>query len=220
MSTVEFITFQKYNDKAYAFELGVILKENNIEYIIEESPLRFTPTLVANELEKEFTIKIKKDDFLKAEKIQEDIILKQLDSIDEEYYLLHFTDEELIEIVTKRYEWGQFDFLLAQKLLKDRGKEINPEVVELLKKQRLEEMLKPEQSESAWIIAGYIFATLGGLIGLFIGLHLYTHKKTLPNGDVVKAYSESDRKHGIIIVFVGSISLIISLALRFSEIIH
>jgi len=138
MAIEEFVTFQKYNDKGYALELGTLLKENNIDYIIEESPARFTPTFVGNELEKEFTIKIKKEDFERTEKIQEEIILKQLDTIDDDYYLLHYTDTELMEIVTNRYEWGQFDFLLAQKLLKERGKEVHPEVVELLANQQIE----------------------------------------------------------------------------------
>ncbi len=218
MSTEKFVTFQQHNDKAYALELCNVLKENNIDYLVEESPARFTPTFVGNnELEKEFTIKIHKEDFERAEKIQEDIILQQLDDVDADYYLNHFTDQELMEIVTNRYAWGQFDFLLAQKLLKERGKEINPEVVQLLKNQRLEEMTKSERSQASWIVAGYVSAVLGGIIGVFIALHLITYKKTLPNGDVISVYSDADRKHGLVIFCIAVVVLILSVVSKLMD---
>lgn len=217
MQLEEFITFQKYNEKVYAFESGELLKDNNIDYLIEESPARFAPTFVGNALEKEFAIKIKKNDFIKVEKIQEEIILKQLEYVDSDYYLLQFSDQELMEILTNRYEWGQFDFLLAQKLLKERGKEVNPEIVGLLKDQKLKELSKREKSETVWIVAGYISAMLGGLIGIFIGLQLLTYKKTLPNGDVIHVYSESDRKQGLIILSIGIVVIILSVIIKFTE---
>lgn len=195
-------------------EVGVLLKENNIDYLIEESPARFNPAFVDNGLEKEFTVKIKKEDFAKAEKIQEKIILDQLDHVDSDYYLFNFSDQELMEILTNRYEWGQFDFLLAQKLLKERGTQVSAEELETLKDEHLSVLAAPEESEKGWIMAGYISVLFGGLIGIVIGWFLYKTKKMLPNGDIIYSYSETDRKHGFIIFSIGIVVFTLGILYR------
>lgn len=214
MATVQFVTFQKFNDQEAASELGSLLKENNIEYLLEDCSASFDPSFANSTLGKDFRIKLKKQDFEKADNLLQNISLKQFDTVDKDYYLFGFTDSELMEIITKRDEWGQFDFLFAQKLLKDRGKEIKPEVVELLRKQRIAELAKPEENQKAWIYAGYITAFLSGFLGFFIGWHLSSHKKTLPNGDRVYSYSKPDRIHGIRILIIGAIFFVFWLTAR------
>jgi hypothetical protein len=41
-----------------------------------------------------------------------------------------------------------------------------------------------------------------------------THKKVLPNGDEVYAYSESDRKHGLRITIIGGIFFLLWVTIR------
>lgn len=202
MAEEQYLTFQKFNDQGLATELADLLKENNVDFIVDDST-GFDPTFSNSEASKEFRVKLKKENFEKANTLLLQISMKQLENVDKDYYLFDFTDEELIEIVTKPDEWGQFDYLLAQRLLKERGKEIKPELADTLRKQRLQELAKPEESQKSWIYAGYAFALLGGLIGIFIGWHLMTHKKTLPNGDRVYGHSVSDRKHGNRIFLLG-----------------
>lgn len=214
MTTEPFLTFQKFNDHGAASELGTLLNENKIEYLLEDCSASFDPSFANSSLAKEFRIKLKKMDFEKADNLLQSISLNQIETVDKDYYLFDFTDNELIEIITKRDEWGQLDFLLAQKLLKERGKEIKPEVVELLIKQRIDELAKPEEHQKTWIYAGYITALLSGFLGFFIGWHLLTHKKTLPNGDRVYSYSKSDRKHGNRILIIGAIFFVLWLTLR------
>ena len=214
MSLEEFVTFQKYDDLAAAMELGLVLKENNVEYIMEDTSSSFDPSFSNSELIKEFRIKLKKKDFEKADIILQQIFKADIDSIDKDYYLFNFTDEELLEIIIKRDEWGQFDFLLAQKLLRERGKEIKPEEMESLRIDRMDELAKPEESQKTWISLGYVFAFLGGAIGMFIGWHLSRYKKTLPNGERVYAYSPSDRNHGAKIFIIGIICFVVGMALR------
>lgn len=214
MGIEQFVTFQKFNDQGAALELGILLRENQIEYLFEDTSASFDPFFTHNELAKEFRIKLQKKDFEKADSLLQIIYSKQIESVDKDYYLMDFTDIELMEIVTKRDEWGQFDFLLAQKLLKERGKEIKPEVVELLKTQRINELAKPEENQTTWIYAGYITAFLSGFLGFFIGWHLSSHKKTLPNGDRVYSFTPSDRKHGNRILIIGAVSFVFWVTLR------
>ncbi len=204
MAEEQYLTFQKFNDQGLATELADLLKENNIDFILDDSS-GFDPAFSNSEVNKEFRVKLKKENFEKANTLLLNISMKQLDNVEKDYYLFDFSNEELIEIVTKPDEWGQFDYLLAQRLLKERGNEIKPELADTLRKQRLQELAKPEESQKSWIFAGYAFALLGGLIGIFIGWHLMTHKKTLPNGDRVYGHSASDRKHGNRIFLLGII---------------
>jgi hypothetical protein len=48
--------------------------------------------------------------------------------------------------------------MLAQKILRDRGKEIKPEVAELLKTQRKKDLAQPDVIHKYWIYTGYFSA--------------------------------------------------------------
>jgi hypothetical protein len=208
MTEEQYLTFQKFSDKDSATELAEVLEASNIDFVVEDTS-GINTTFTNSDAHKEFRLKLKKEDFERAHALLLQISSKQLASVDKEYYLFGFTDEELIEIVTKPDEWGQFDYLLAQRLLKERGKEINPELADALRKQRIAELAKPEESPRSMIYAGYVVAVLGGIISVFIGWHLLTHKKTLPNGDRVYGYITSDRKHGKRIFLLGIIFVVL-----------
>jgi hypothetical protein len=203
-----YLTFQKFPDRDSALELAGLLKEHGIEAVIADTSGGFEPTFANNPLAKEYRIKIKKENFEAANKLLLQISAEQIGNVDKDHYLFGFSDEELQEIVAKPDEWSQFDFLLAQKILKERGKEVKPENIEKIKKERLMELSKPDSNEAGWIIAGYIFAFLGGLLGIFIGHHLRYHKKTLPNGERVYAYSAGDRRNGYNIFIIGIVCFV------------
>ena len=208
MQENQFLTYQKFSEEDEIEEFSKLLEKSKIEFEIEDNSVSFDPAFANNSLRKEFIIKLKKVDFEKVNKIQSEISNSLIDDIDKDHYLFEFTDDELIDVILKSDEWNKLDYSLAQKILKDRGKEITDEKLEELKQQRIEELAKPEESQKIWIIAGYIFSILGGFLGIFIGRHLSSHKKTLPNGDKVFGYSKSDRKHGDKIFILGLICLI------------
>lgn len=205
MQVSPFITFEKFNDQLLALELGTILKEHNIEYEYENVALSFDVTFAANELRREFRIKLRQEDFEKARQLLEEISRKQIGQVDSDYYLFDFTDPELLEIASKRDEWGSFDYVLAQKILDDRGKGIMPHVIDSLKSKRIEELSQPEARRPVWIYIAYILALLGGILGFIMSLHLIIHKKKLPNGNIVHAFSETDRRDGKNIMIISAI---------------
>lgn len=209
----EFLTFKKFNDPVLANDFGKLLKQNGFNFELKDDT-NFDPSFANNFSSKQFTIKLKPSDFEKVNELLLVSAKEEINLVDKDYYLYEFTDKELIEIVTKPEEWNEFDYLLAQKLLKERGKEINPEVVDVLKKQRQEDLSKPEAAHKIWIVLGYLTAISGGLIGIFIGLALATGNKTLSNGTRVYSYAANERKHGRIIVIIGTIVFGIILLLR------
>ena len=197
--------FRKFPTLEQATELKDLLNENGIESILADNVPPVDVTFSGNTLQNEIEIRIKQSDFKKAEDILEKNAEELIDQIDKDYYLFEFTDEELYEVLLKSDEWNAFDYTLAQKILKQRGKSVDKELLNSLKNERLKDLAKPEGNQKPWIIGGYVFSILGGFLGLIIGYFLWTSKKTLPNGQKVYSYSENDRKHGKYIFYIGLI---------------
>jgi len=61
------------------------------------------------------------------------------------------------------------------------------------------------------VILGYISSLFGGFIGMIIGSILISAQKTLSDGNVVYVFNERNRKHGRIILYLGSSILILSI---------
>jgi hypothetical protein len=207
MST-ELITYKKFNDIALANDLAEVLQQHSIDHRVEEQFTSFNPTFYADETAKDYAVKISADDFLKVNEILKAEESQSVAAAETDHYLYDFTNEELTDLVSKPDEWSQFDNLLALKILKERGVNITDQTLAQLNSTRLEELKAPEKPQGTWIVFGYFFAILGGLLGTFIGWHLLTHKKTLPNGERVFNYSEADRAHGKIILYLSVMILV------------
>src|SRR5260221_4377450 len=122
---MEFINYKKYYEQERADALKQILQENNIEFETEEERESLDTLYGDKHFLKQFFIKIKQEDFLKADAVLKELSLKELATVDKDHYLFEFSDEELFEIISKPDEWNEFDFELAKKILGDRGKTIN-----------------------------------------------------------------------------------------------
>jgi len=205
---------RKFPTLDQANELKDLLEKNGINSILADNVPPVDITFSGSTLRNEIEIRIKQSDFEKAEEIIERNAEELIDQIDKDYYLFEFSDEELYEILLKSDEWSAFDYTLAQKLLKQRGKSIDKELLNSLKNERLKDLAKPEENQRPWIVGGYVFSLLGGFLGLIIGYFLWTSKKTLPNGQKVYSYSKNDRKHGKYIFYIGLIIAPISLLLK------
>lgn len=203
--TENFTTFRKFPTLDQAKELEILLNKNNIKTFLADNLPPVDVTFSGSTLQNQYEVKIEAADFEKAENILEKDTENILNEIDKDYYLLSFSDEELYEVLLKSDEWNVFDYKLAQKILTERGKAIDPEMLAALKKERLQILAKPEENQKPWIIAGYLFSLLGGGIGIVIGYSLWKSKKTLPNGERIYSYNEEDRKHGKTIFIIGSI---------------
>lgn len=207
--TESFLTFKKFNDVELAKEIANHLEQNHIEFLLEDNQKNFDPSFANNTFDPNICIKIRSEDFIKANEVLDEYYRQSLNDVEKDYYLFGFTDEELFEIISKPDEWGPFDYQLAKKILSDRGKNFNSDEVERLKEQRLNELKKPESSTRFWIYFGYFSAVFGGVLGLIIGSSLVYLKKTLPNGQRVNMYGEKDRKNGKRMIVISLIVLIV-----------
>ena len=207
----EFVLFQSFfaeDEAAYTIQQ---FRENGIDYRLDRSKELLDRAFIGENLEKKFFLKIKSSDFTKANQVLDARILQNITALEKDYYLFSFTNEELIEILRKPDEWSRQDFLIARKILDERGEHISEDEINDLKSKRINELGREESEPILSIMAGYILALLVGIVGLFFGLAFLTAKKNIPNGKKVFTYSKSTRKHGRNIVILSAISLFILL---------
>ncbi|HEY4198625.1 MAG TPA: hypothetical protein VGM63_23955 [Mucilaginibacter sp.] len=214
----EFLTFQQFNDPALAEDLIDLLVKNNISYLVEEDIMNVAVnplTAINNELSKVYYVKIHPDDFTKVTQLLKERDDQYVDEVEADHYLFGFTNEELLEVLEKEDEWSSFDYELAKKILNERGITVDLKKLAALNESRLEELRQPEKSQTFLVFLGYLFALLGGVAGIFIGWHFFSHKKTLPNGERLYGYNETDRKHGKIIFYLAICCFVICVVLKF-----
>ena len=181
-----------------------LLVDNKIAYEVEEELVAINPlTAINNELTKVYRVRIGADDFTTVSQLLKERDDQYIKDVEKDYYLFDFTNDELTEILEKEDEWSSFDHELAKKILTERGVDVDIVRLAAISESRLNELRQPQPPQTFWIYAGYFFALLGGLLGIFIGWHLSSHKKTLPNGEQIYAYNDIDRKQGWIIFYIG-----------------
>jgi hypothetical protein len=78
MTENPFLTYQVFNDKVQATELADLLDVQNIEYLLEDTGSGFDVSFANNPISQEYRIKLKKQDFERADKILLDISEQQL----------------------------------------------------------------------------------------------------------------------------------------------
>lgn len=199
----EFLTFQKFNDPSLAEQIATHLKQAGIELIIANEKPSFDPSFTHNEMEFDYVIKIRPDEFDNANKVLDEFYSNNLTEVDKEYYLFEFSDEQLKEILSKPDEWGKYDYHLAKKILKDRNIDISDQKLSELKKERLSVLSKPENSGRTLLICGFISAILFPIAGTIIGAIILSSKKTLPNGNRVWVYTPTNRKNALIMLIIS-----------------
>ncbi len=209
MQESQFVTFQRFETLEHAEELISDLKENGIQVRVQDDPPLADAIFIGSMTMDRISVKINQIDFPKADQILEKIALKEIEHFPDDHYLYEFKDNELFDILKTPDEWSREDVLLSQKILKDRGHNISKEKVEAFKQERNLELSQPETGDSSWILAAYLMAFLGGLMGAGIGMQYKTAKKTLPSGERVYTYDAETREKGRKIFLIGVISFAI-----------
>lgn len=207
-------TYRKFIYEDDALELVQNLKDNHVAYELTENSSKLDSSFGGDINTKQFELKIQKDDFQLVEKLEEELVKTEVEIVSQDYHLFDYSDEELIEIVVKKEEWSKFDYLLAQKILKERGKEVKPEVLKMIDQQRIKDLSIQEVSPTWLIIIGYVCAVLGGFLGIFIGAFLMNYKKALPNGDRIYSFNRKDRSHGQNILILSIIAFFVWMGIK------
>ncbi|MCT4602019.1 MAG: hypothetical protein N4A59_03795 [Marinifilum sp.] len=206
---MELVTYKKFKTEEESVPLVDILESNDISYHIENIASAVDITFTGGtELEDKIAVKLKAVDFERVDTLFQKIVADNLDLVDKDHYLFDFSNEELYEVLENYNEWSKTDFILAQKILTDRGQNVSNEEAQELRNKKIEKLRKAEKGHRGWLIFGFISAIFGGLLGIFIGYHHFKFKKTIPTGERIYAYDAQTRKRGLHIFYVGIVALI------------
>lgn len=215
MNQQDLLTLRKFSTEQGAKELQNFLYRQGIDAeIVENKPeleYYFGSTSVV-----EYEVKIDRSDLTNAEQVIERDTKASLEFIDESYYLYDFTHDELWQILKEYDKWSDFDYELAQKILKEHGASIDDTLLDTYRKERIQQLSTPAKSPTFLIVSGYVLSLIGilGGLGIIIGYILFASKKSLPNGEKVYYYGKGDRRHGSIMCLIGSITLIVGIGVR------
>src|SRR6202000_3455829 len=154
--SVNFLTFQQFNDPALAENLVELLIENKIAYEVEDEIMTINPlTAINNELTKVYRVRINADDFTKVNQLLKERDDQYINDVEKDYYLFDFTNDELTEILEKEDEWSSFDHELAKKSLAERGVDVDIVKLTCISESRLNELRQPEKQQTTWKYLGY-----------------------------------------------------------------
>lgn len=116
-----FLTFQRFNDPALAGEIAEKLKENGIECQIIGDDGPIDPLIMPTTAVSSVSLMVRDSEIDRANAILEAYYEGHLTDIDPEYFLYSFSDAELKDVRAKPDEWGPLNYVLAKKILADRG---------------------------------------------------------------------------------------------------
>ena len=199
----KFLTFRKLESLEEAQAMQQLLTSHNIANELEEERALLDSPIIGQQFEFPYRVKIPADAFNMAETLIRESIDLNLHGIEKDYYLFSFSNEELMDVLKKKDEWGNYDYALARHLLSERGIEITQADLQEFDKQRIKALAEPEGADNLWTLIGYLSVVLGGLMALFFGILMLKTKKTLPDGSQVYTFGELARKHGKYILITG-----------------
>lgn len=209
----EFATYQQFFSAEEAEGIIDVLKANGIPYKFELG-MGTVDKVIGGDTNNYYELRISPGEFERVTSLILSNTTVNLEELEKDHYLFSFTDKELYNIIANPDDWGRQDYLVAVELLKQRGDEYTPEELQKLRHSKMERLAVPEKTTGDWIVLGYVFAILGGLIAIVWGYTLWNFTKLLPDGRRVFMYSERDRRHGKRIFLIGVIAFITSLLLR------
>ena len=195
--------YQSFTSPDAAQPLIELLFKHEVKFETGYDKPVFDPKMAFNATDTRFVVRLRPSDVETARQLEDEASEQLVARADPDHYLFGFTDDELFEVVVKRDEWSSFDVALAARILRQRGRDVTPDTVRLLRQYRAVELTRPEASQKITLLAGYLMALLGGIVGVIIGLNLLYAKKRLLDGTQGPAYSAADRAHGFRIVLLG-----------------
>jgi hypothetical protein len=212
MSQEDLVELFRSQDPGALKQVVTLLDGAGISYHLIADEGGFDLTSIGSDERAETVINIEASKFEAARKVLEADALET--DLPKDHHLLHSSDEELIDVVTHASEWSAFDTAHARKLLRERGVDISK--LEEARVARIQQLQNGQAAPKWLILLGWIFAILGGLIGIAIASSLTSTKVKGPDGEFLK-YDQASRETGAKILKVGIAVALLALVIWFSR---
>lgn len=167
--------------------------------------LNHNPTLDQGKVIKTYRILMERALFPQAEALQNQFFEENLDALPADYPLYNFTDMELFDVLEKFDTWSGLDYIMARKILAERGLPVSNDTIDNLKNKRIAFLKQPERLSKIQLVFGYIAAIAFGIFGTINGADILAEKE-LPDGSSMKKYDKNSQMHGKVMFTLGLIS--------------
>ena len=147
-----FLPYQSFATEVVAQPLLELLERHRVPVETGWAKPDFDVSMANNATDTRFVVRLQPADFERARELEEQGNETLMAEAPFDHYLFDFDDDELFDILVKPDEWNSYDVSLARHILRQRGREVSPDTVRLLRRNRLAEMTKPEPSQSVWLL--------------------------------------------------------------------
>lgn len=203
-----FVTYRRFSLAEDALYYTDLFTEYGIPYEVEDDSPPVDISFSGNILNNAIRIKLRPEDFAAADALLEKYLDESMPDALDDHYLNAFTEEELRAILRKPDEWSLEDAVLAQRLLKQRGRPVDEAQVLRWKEERLQALRQPEKASIWWFWFGYIGGVLLAWPGLVIGMYIYRFRRVLPNGERIYGFDAESRRKGKWLAVLGAAWLV------------
>ncbi len=207
------VTIQSFSAPEDALEWVNLLKAHNIPYHWEEDLPGFDHSFAFNKssIIYNYLLRVPQTHVLQAREVLSEIAAEHVSQYSEDHYLYSFELEELYEVLERPDEWSPEDYILAQRILEERGRPMSNKDIQTLYEARLDEIRRPRRMDKNWINVAYAGAVMGIFLGIF-GLAAIMlawsmlFKKTDPTGQKFYVYDLETRTHAKRILLIACIA--------------
>ncbi|MBO9635310.1 MAG: hypothetical protein J7578_19520 [Chitinophagaceae bacterium] len=197
----EFLTYSKFHTKEETEEFAAFLDKNNIIFDIEQTTRTLDNVYIGEDPDPRFLVKVMPEQFDQVDKLMEERTQEELNHVNPSYYLFHFSNCELRDVLSDPEEWNYFDQLLAKKLLKERGEE----EMKLPEPVMIHEMdtVKPSRLATGWVVAGYLMIPLMPFLSVIASVMLLFTNRPKKDGTKQYFYDGPTRAHALVILVLS-----------------
>jgi hypothetical protein len=191
-------TYAKYNTLEDSRFMVELLEKNNIYYEVSHEINQLDNIYLGDSLDQLYLLKISNENFMTVNRLLAEQANIDFNTEFFTHYFDQFDEYEIVEVLNNPNDWNAYDNEIARLLLAKKYKSNHKETTAL----EYSITYKPEKLEVKWLIAGYFMSF--SPIGIWIGSSIARSKKTLQNGSTVFLYDDSSRKHGGLMIILGS----------------
>ncbi len=208
------VLIREYRDQESLLDMQAHLEEADIPYSVFDTVSRFDVTFSYDHSRRSFQLLVPQHFADRARRVCETVEAAIIEQLPPDYYLFDFSDEELKSLIIKPFEWSPLDVTLARQILKQRG--IDPDSEELVQNENAAKTAfdAPERLGNLSLFFGYLFAAMGGLIGIAFIIYIFTSKKTTHDGAKIKRFDKRTYQHAIYMILTFLVSTCLFLAIR------
>lgn len=208
------IVFKSLSNIEEAEKIGEELALHHIAYEIESPPQLLDRNFIGEQPMPEHYIKLLPSDFTRANEIVESLYKKIAATVGKDYYLYDFSDEQVLDVVNHKSEWGDLNYYVALEILAKRGIPYDKQFTNALEEEAA--AIVPQPAKPFYLFLAYIILAISflsihpafSIVGLIAGLFLYGATKTLKNGTRIPYYDPNSRKNGMIMIAVSILSIL------------